>query len=76
MAATATLARPTTRPAVRRRPRSFAPPGDRSVRLSHLDPRPLWREEPVVESPWKSPSFWLAWALVAPVARVVQLLGR
>lgn len=57
-------------------PRSFTPPGDRSVRLSHLDPRPLWREDAVVESAWRSPSFWVAWALVAPVAGVVKLLGR
>lgn len=53
-------------------PRSFVPPGDRSVRLAHLDPRPLYREDAPVASPWRSPSFWLAWALVMPVAVVAR----
>lgn len=57
-------------------PRSFTPPGDRSARLSHLDPRPLWREDAAVESPWRSPTFWLAWALVAPVMGVAKLVRR
>lgn len=56
------------------KPRSFTPPGDRAIRLSHLDPRPLWREPAAVESAWKSPSFWLAWLLVASVAGAVRLL--
>lgn len=67
MAATSTLARPSVQP------RSFTPPGDRSVRLSHLDPRPLWRESEAVESPWKSPTFWAAWLLVAPVMTVLRV---
>ena len=58
------------------RPRSFVPPGNRSVRLSHLDPRPLWREPRSAESPWRSPTFWLAWTLVAPLAGVVKLARR
>ena len=69
MAATATLARTD----VGHGPRSFAPPGDRSVRLSHFDPRPLWREETAAESPWRSPTFWAAWILVAPVAGALRL---
>lgn len=63
---------------VRPQPVSFTPPGDRTARLSHLDPRPLWREPVAVASAWRSPSFWLAWALVAPVAgaaRVVRAFG-
>lgn len=61
-------------------PRSFVPPGDRAARLSHLDPRPLWREPPPVISPWRSPSFYLACALVMPAAAVIApvryMLGR
>lgn len=72
MATTATL----DHTQVRVRPRSFTPPGDRSVRLSHLDPRPLWYEAAAAESPWRSPTFWLACALVAPVAGIARLFGR
>lgn len=70
MATTATLVHAGTQP------RSFVPPGDRSVRLSHLDPRPLWVEDAAVESPWRSASFWVAYALVAPVVGGARLLGR
>ena len=59
---------------------SFVPPGDRAVRLSHLDPRPLYAEHAPVELPWRSPSFYLAYVLVmtfaAFVAPVRYLLGR
>lgn len=70
--ATATLVRAD----VVQSPVSFVPPGDRSVRLSHLDPRPLWAEPAGVASAWRSPSFWLAWALVVPVMAVVKVFGR
>ena len=61
---------------IRTEPRSFTPPGDPTARLAHLDPRPLWREDAVIESPWRSPTFWVAYALVAPVAGIVKLLKR
>ena len=64
----------------RAKPRSFIPPndrkGDRTARLSHLDPRPLWRETATIRSPWRSPTFWAAYALVAPVAGIAKLLKR
>lgn len=76
MATTATL----DHSHVRVKPRSFVPPGDRakdrSVRLSHLDPRPLWYEAAAAQSPWASPTFWLAYALVAPFAGVARLFRR
>ena len=59
------------------RPRGFTPPAVRAahpVRLSHLDPRPLWLEEAVVESPWRSGRFWAAYALCAPVAFLVRAI--
>lgn len=59
-------------------PRGFVPPSDGAAdnrsHISHLDPRPLWREEAVTESPWRSPTFWLACALVMPVAGLVRLI--
>lgn len=76
MATTATL----DHTQVRVKPRSFTPPGDRpkhrAVRLSHLDPRPLWYEAAVAQSPWRSPTFWVAYALCAPIAGVAKLLRR
>jgi hypothetical protein len=57
-------------------PRGFVPPDGAAAetrpRLSHLDPRPLWLEEAVVASPWKSPTFWLACAVVLPGAALVK----
>ena len=72
MATTATL----DHTHVRVTPRSFTPPGNRQLRLSHLDPRPLWYEAAVAQSPWRSPTFWIAYALCAPVAGVAKLFRR
>ncbi len=59
-------------------PRGFVPPhapaADNRHRLSHLDPKPLWLEEVAAESPWRSPTFWLAYVLVMPVAGLLRLL--
>lgn len=59
-------------------PRGFVPPScdavDTRYRRSDLDPRPLWLDEVVAESPWRSPTFWLACALVMPVSSAMRLL--
>ena len=52
-------------------PQSFVPPGNRTARLAHLDPRPLWREPAPVASAWRSPTFYVACAIVAPIALVI-----
>lgn len=61
---------------IRTEPRSFTPPGDPTARLAHLDPRPLWREDAAIKSPWRSPTFWAAYLLVAPVVGVARLFKR
>lgn len=76
MATTATLVHTHAARQAGSGPRSFTPPGDRSLRLSHLDPRPLWRNDADGASPWHSPTFWLAYALVAPMLGLRNLFQR
>lgn len=54
-----------------REPRTFVPTAaNAAARLAFLDPRPLWPEPTPAANPWKSPGFYLAGAIVLPLAAV------
>lgn len=65
---TVTLTRP---------PHSYVPSrtatSGQPMRLSHLDPRPLWLEPVVAESPWRSFGFCAACAIVLPIAAIFRV---